>query len=397
MHAGRWRFAAAVIGMTAMLALTSCGQASSTGSKTEPAKDTTPIKVGAIVSLTGPYAGIGTPEKQVIEMEVKKLNDAGGINGRKVEVIYEDDATDEAKAVAAAAKLIEQDKVVAIIGPSGTGQSMAIRGDLGRAGIPNVSMAGGSVLVSDLDKLQFTTAWTNKIVVPYTLDFLQKQGIKNVAIIADTSGYGKDGVAVINAEAPKYGVKVVSTQTFNPGDTDMTAQLTKIKGSGAEAILLWNAGKEAAIVLKNAKDLGVKQPIYGSHGNARKELIEGAGDAAENFKFAAGKVLLPETYGTDTEQYKIAKDFIERYVAAYTDPPSTFAGHAFDAFNVLTNALKSTNGDTDPTKLRDAVEATKELPGVGGIFTFSPTDHGGLSTEDVQMYVIKNGTWQLAQ
>ena len=178
--------------------------------------------------------------------------------------------------------------------------------------------------------------------MPYTLEYLQKQGIKNVAIIADTSGYGKDGVAVINAEAPKYGIKVVSTQTFNPGDTDMTAQLTKIKGSDAEAILMWNAGKEAAIVLKNAKDLGIKQPIYGSHGNARKELVEGAGDAAESFKFAAGKVLLPETYGTDTEQYKIAKDFIERYVAAYTDPPSTFAGHAFDAFNVLTNALKST-------------------------------------------------------
>jgi branched-chain amino acid transport system substrate-binding protein len=396
MHAGRWRFAAAVIGMTAMLALTSCGQASSQSSTTG-AKDTTPIKVGTIVSLTGTYAGIGTPEKQVIEMEVKKINDAGGINGRKIEMVYEDDATDEAKAVAAAAKLIEQDKVVAILGPSGSGQSMAIRGDVDRAGIPNISMAGASVLVDNLDKLQFTTAWTNKIVVPYTLDFLQKQGIKNVAIIADTSGYGKDGVAVINSEAAKYGIKVVSTQTFNPGDTDMTAQLTKIKGTDAQAILLWNAGKEAAIVLKNAKDLGIKTPIYGSHGNARKELIEGAGDASEGFKFAAGKVLLPETYGTDTEQYKIAKDFIERYVAAYTDPPSTFAGHAFDAFNVLTNALKSTNGDTDPVKLRDAVEATKDLPGVGGMFTYSPTDHGGLSTKDVQMYVIKNGTWQLAQ
>jgi branched-chain amino acid transport system substrate-binding protein len=114
MHAGRWRFAAAVIGMTAMLALTSCGQASSTSSTTGASKDTTPIKLGAIVSLTGTYAGIGTPEKQVLEMEVKKLNDAGGINGRKIEMVYEDDATDEAKAVAAASKLIEQDKVLRV-------------------------------------------------------------------------------------------------------------------------------------------------------------------------------------------------------------------------------------------------------------------------------------------
>ncbi len=392
----RWRFAAAVIGMTAMLALTSCGQASSKDSGTG-ATDTTPIKVGAIVSLTGPYAGIGTPEKQVIEMEVKKLNDAGGINGRKVEVIYEDDATDEAKAVAAAAKLIEQDKVVAILGPSGTGQSMAIRGDLGRAGLPNVSMAGGSVLVDKPDKLQVTTAWTNRIVVPYTLEWLQKKGVKKVAVISSADGYGKDGLAVIQSEAPKYGITVVGSETFNPGDTDMTAQLTKIKGSGAETILLWNAGKDAATVLKNAKDLGITTPIYGSHGNARKETITGAGDAAEGFEFAAGKVLMPETYGTDTEQYKIAKDFIERYVAAYTDPPSTFAGHAFDAFNVLTNALKSTNGDTDPAKLQAAIDATKDLPGVGGVFNYSPTDRGGLSTKDLQMYVVKNGTWQLAQ
>ena len=392
----RWRFAAAVIGMTAMLALTSCGQASSQDSTTG-AKDTTPIKVGAIVSLTGPYAGIGTPEKQVIEMEVKKINDAGGINGRKIEVIFEDDGTDEAKAVAAAAKLIEQDKVVAILGHQEAASRWPFAAISTAPASRNVSMAGASVLVDKLDKLAFTTAWTNKIVVPYTLEYLQKQGVKNVAIIADTSGYGKDGVAVINSEAGKYGVKVVSTQTFNPGDTDMTAQLTKIKGSNPDAILLWNAGKEAAIVLKNAQDLGIKTQIYGSHGNARKELVTGAGDAAEGFKFAAGKVLLPETYGTDSEQYTIAKDFIERYVAAYTDPPSTFAGHAFDAFNVLTDSLKRTNGDTDSAKLRDAIEATKGLPGVGGVFNYSATDHGGLSTSDVQMYVVKNGTWQLAQ
>jgi branched-chain amino acid transport system substrate-binding protein len=396
MHAGRWRFAAAVIGMTAMLALTSCGQASSTSSTTG-AKDTTPIKVGAIVSLTGPYAGIGTPEKQVIEMEVKKLNDAGGINGRKIEVIFEDDGTDQAKAVAAAAKLIEQDKVVAILGPSGTGQTMAIRGDIDRANLPNISMAGGSVIITQLDKLQFTTAWTNKIVVPYTLDYLKKQGITKIGLISDTGGFGKDGKAVIEAEAPKYGITITSNQTFNVGDTDMTAQLTKIKASNPQAVVLWNAGSESATVLKNAASLGIKAPIFGSHGNARQELITGAGGAAEAFKFAAGKVLMPETYGTSSEQYKIAKDFIERYVAAYTEPPSTFAGHAYDAFNVLTNALKSTNGDTDPVKLRDAVEATKDLPGIGGIFTYSPTDHGGLSTKDVQMYVIKNGTWQLAQ
>ncbi len=394
MSASRWRLAAAAIGMAAVLVVAGCGQ---TSSSTKSTTDTTPIKVGVIVSLTGSYAGIGGPEKQVIEMEVKKLNDAGGINGRKIEAIYVDDGTDDAKAVAAAAKLIEQDKVVAILGPSGTGASMAIRGDIDRAGMPNVSMAGGSVIVSTLDKLQFTTAWTNKIVVPFTLDYLKKQGITKIGLISDTGGFGKDGKAVIEAEAPKYGITIVSNQTFNLGDTDMTAQLTKIKGSDAQAVVMWNAGSESATVLKNAASLGIKLPIFGSHGNARKELISGAGSAAEGFKFAAGKVLMPETYGTGTEQYKIAKTFIEDYVKAYTQPPSTFAGHAYDALNVFNNAMKTTNGDTNSAKLRDAIEATKVLPGVGGIFNYSATDHGGLSTSDLQMYEVKNGTWALAQ
>ena len=356
-----------------------------------------PIKIGAIVSLTGTYAGLGEPEKNVLELEVARINKAGGVNGRQIEVVVEDDATDEAKAVAVASKLIEQEKVVAIIGATGTGQTMAVRGDVQRAAIPQVSMAGGTVITSPVDKLVFATPWSNTIVVPFTLDYLEGQGITKIGLISDSGGFGKDGEAVIKVDAPKAGIEVVADQTFNLGDTDMTTQLTKIKNSDAQAIVMWTAGKEAAIIAKNAKDLGIALPIYGSHGIARREFIEGAGDAAEGVKFAAGKILIPDAYGKGSEAFTVATKFVDRYQAAYGEAPSTFAGHAYDALYLIVQAAQRIDGDVTPAALRDEIENTAAFVGIGGTFNMSAEDHNGLTENDLTMYEISNGDWKLVQ
>jgi branched-chain amino acid transport system substrate-binding protein len=377
------------------VALTGCS-ASNQSSSQSSGSSSEPIKIGAIVSLTGSYASLGAPEKNAIEAEVKRINDAGGINGRQVQVIFEDDGTDNTKAVAAASKLISQDKVVAIIGATGTAQSMAIRNEIDRAGIPQISMAGGNAITGTFDPLVFQTAWSNALVVPYELDYLKKQGITKIGLISDSGGFGKDGKSVILAEAPKYGIQVVSDQSFNVGDTDMTAQLTNIKNSGAQALVIWTAGTEAATILKNAKQLGLTMPVYGSHGNARIEFITGAGDAANGVRFAAGHVLVPSTYGTGTPEFTAATQFIDSYKSAYGQAPSTFAGHAYDAINLIANAAKTVSGTLTPQALRDAIETTGGYPGIGGIFVFSPTDHSGLTAKDLTMYEIKGGTWTVA-
>ena len=350
-----------------------------------------PIKIGAILSLTGTYAGLGEPEKNLIEMEVKKINDAGGINGRPIEVIIEDDATDEAQAVAAASRLIEQENVVAIIGATGTGQTMAMRGDIQRAGIPQVSMAGGTVITNPVDSLVFATPWSNTIVVPFTLEYLKSQGITKIGLITDSGGFGKDGQAVFAAEAPKAGIEIVADETLNPGDTDMTAQLTKIKNSDAEAIVMWTAGKEAAIIAKNAKDLGIDLPIYGSHGIARQEFIDGAGEAAEGVKLAAGKVLDPSLYGEDSEAATVANDFISSYEQAYGEKPGMFPGYAYDALYLVVEAAKRVEGDLTPEALRDEIEATSGWVGIDGTYNMTAEDHNGLTADDLQMYEISGG------
>jgi len=381
----------AALAVSLAIFLAGCGDDNGGGGSSEP------IKIGAIVSLTGPYATLGEPEKNVLEAEVKKINDAGGIDDRQIELIIEDDATDDAKAVAAASKLIEQDKVVAIIGSTGTAATMAIRGDIDRAKIPQVSMAGGTVITNPVDPLVFATPWSNTIVAPFTLAYMKEQGITKIALISDSGGFGKDGQAVVTAAAADAGMEIVADETFNPGDTDFSAQLTKMNKSGADAILMWTAGPEAASIVKAAKDLGIDMPLYGSHGNARKEFIEGAGGAAEGFRFAAGKVLLPETYGEGTEGFTVANDFITSYTEAFGSAPSTFAGHAYDALYLIAEAAKRIDGDVTAEALRNELEKTQGWVGIGGTFNMSPEDHNGLSASDLTMYEIKDGAWIQAQ
>lgn len=390
------RYVALALVLVGVLALTLAAGCSS--GKTTDGTSTTkePIKIGAVVSLTGTYAGLGEPEKNTIDMEVTRINDAGGIKGRELKVIIQDDGTDTAKAQSVTAKLIDQDKVLAIMGATGSGQTMAMRGEVDRAAIPQVSMAGATVITAQFDPLVFQTPWSNKIVIPFTLAYMQKQGITRIGLISDTGGFGKDGAAVVTAEAPKYGMQIVAAETFNPGDTDMSAQLTRIKGSGADVILMVNAGAEASTVAKNRKSLGIAIPLYGTHGNARREFIDGAAGAAEGVRFAAGKILIPETYGKDTEEYKVATDFVSRYQAAFGAAPSTFAGHAYDAIHIIAEAAERVTGELTSKALSDEIENTKGFVGIGGTFNFSATDHNGLSESDIVMYEIKNDTWQLA-
>ncbi len=310
------------------------------GSKKSTSSGPQPIKVGAIVSLTGAYAALGQPEKNTLNMEVKKINDAGGINGHPIDLIVKDDGTDDAKAVAAANELITQDKVVAILGPTGSSATMAIRGNIDRAGIPEISMAAATPITYPVDKLVFATAWPNSIVVPFDFAYMKKQGITRIGVISDTGGFGADGLVVIKAAAPRMGMTVVDSETFNQGDTDMTAQLTKIKNTNAQAVLVWTAGPEATTIAKEMQDLGMKIPLYGSHGNGNLQFIQGAGAAGNGFMFPAGKILVPAAYGKGSAAYQQATAFIAAYKAAYGTAVTTFAGHAFDAIHILADAAQ---------------------------------------------------------
>ncbi len=355
-----------------------------------------PYRIGAVLSLTGTYAGLGIPEQRAIDLEVERINAAGGINGRELLVVYEDDATDAAKAQAAAVRLIDEEDVLAIIGASGTGQTMAMRSDAERAGVPIISMAGGSVITADFSEWVFQTPWPNRIVIPFVLEEMVAAGHTTIGLISDTGGYGVDGRDIVLATAADAGATIVADETFNAGDTDMTSQLTKIRGAGPDAVLIWAAGKEAAIIARNARQLNMEQPLYGGSGIARQEFIDGAAEAAEGVRLGTGKILVPEAFGEGTEAYEVATDFIERYEAAYGTPPDIFAGHAYDAIGLIADALmRLGSDDVTSEQVRDALEQTSGWVGIDGTFTYSATDHNGLTSDEMVMYVIEDGTWRL--
>ncbi|HEY3318729.1 MAG TPA: ABC transporter substrate-binding protein [Coriobacteriia bacterium] len=394
------RRATAVIALSLAGVLAAGCSGTATAPQTPPAgggEKKAPYKLGAVVSLTGTYAGLGQPEKNVLDMEVARINAAGGINGHPLEVVALDDATDPKKAVSDTTKLLDEEKVLAVLGATGSGQTMAMRTEIDRAQVPQVSMAGATVITKKFDKWVFQTPWSNVLVLPFELKYMQSKGVKKLALLSDSTAFGKDGIEVAKANLGTYGITVAAEETFNPGDTDMTAQLTKIKAAKPDAILLVNAGKEAVIAVKGAAQLGIKVPIFGTHGNARKEFIDGAGPAAEGFTFAAGKILIPDAYGKGTEPFKVATDFVDRYTKKYGAAPSTFAGHAYDALYLTVEAMKRLPEGFASSQLRDEIEKTSGFVGIGGTFTFSPTDHNGMTEKDLVMYKVENGKWVLAQ
>ena len=383
----------AVVAFAAVLAasLVACGGAKSTTSGGS-AGDT--YKIGAILSLTGTYAALGASEKNALELEVKRINDAGGVNGKQIELIIEDDGTDEAKAVAAASKLIEQDNVIAILGATGTGQTMAIRSEIDRAGIPQISMAGGTAVTSTFDPLVFQTPWSNTLVVPFVLKRVSprrapedrpahrhrrlRQGRPSVIVVGGARRRAPD------RERPDLQPR----RHRHDGAAHQDQGVRCRRGPAVDR------GQGRRLDREDGRRPRSQAAAVRRFGPGEAEFVEGAGPAADGFIFGTGKSLVPANWGEGTEEYTVVNGFAERYKAAYGQTPDIFAGHAFDALTILDDALKRSNGDSSPEALVAAIEKTKDLIGFGGTFTFSATDHNGLGTDDLSLYKVTSGAWE---
>lgn len=354
------------------------------------------IKIGGLFSVTGPASFLGEPEKKTLEMLVADLNAKGGINGQKLEAVIYDTAGDATKAVQLATKLIKNDKVVAIIGPSTTGESMAVLALTEKNKIPLISCAAGIKITEPAKDRKFTfkTPANDHVAVEKILQHTGRQKQKNLAIITVTDGFGASGREQLKVSAAQKGFKIVADETYGPKDTDMTPQLTKIRASKADAIICWGTNPGPAIITKNIKQLGIKIPVYMSHGVASKKYIELASPAAaEGIMLPAGKLAVYEALPKSDPQQKLLKDYDAAYKKAHGVEASTFGGYAYDGFLLVVNAIK-TKGAT-PAQIRDGLEQTKKLVSVSGVFTMSATDHNGLDLSAFEMVKIHKGDWVL--
>jgi branched-chain amino acid transport system substrate-binding protein len=377
-----------------MLILVCCGTWAGVAAATDP------IKIGAFFALSGPAATIGTPTKLVAEMVVDKINQGGGINKRPLELVIGDTESDPSKALLVAKRLVESDKVVALIGPTRTDEGMAVKAFIEKAQIPTLMTVGGDPVISIAPyQWTFKTPQRTSVAVKKTYEYLKKQNLTKLALITATDGFGKDGLNWLEKLAPESGLQIVSSEAFGVSDTDMTPQLVKIKDGGAQAIICWTIGPAGARVAKNIKQLGINMPLVQCHGQPDPKYVELAGDAAEGSIMPSTKLMVADQLADNDPQKAVIADFINLYKNTYhydrQYPVNTHSGYAWDAIYLLANAMRQVG--TEPQALRAAIEQTRGYVGISGIFGLSVEDHNGLGADSLVMVRVEKGQWVLVQ
>jgi branched-chain amino acid transport system substrate-binding protein len=353
------------------------------------------VKIGAVLAVTGPASFLGDPEKKTLEMYVDQINANGGVNGQKIKLTVYDSGGNPNKSKTFATRLVEQDKVDAVIGDSTTGATLAIMPVFQEAHVPLISLAGAVQIIQPVRKWVFKTPHTDTMACEKIFQDLKKRKLTNIALISGTGGFGKSMNAQCHKVAPHYGIKIIHDETYGPRDNDMTPQLTNIKNTkGVQAVVNPGFGQGPAIVVRNYRQLGIKAPLYESHGVCSKQFIKLAGDAANGVRLPCAALLVADKLPNSDPQKKVVVGYKNMYEKKTGQQVSTFGGHAYDALMILTAAMKRAGG-TDKAKVRDQIEKTHGFIGTGGTFNMSPKDHLGLDLSAFRMLEIKNGDWTL--
>ncbi len=365
------------------------------GSLTAMAAD--PIKVGSVLSVTGPAAFLGDPELKTLQLYVEDINKKGGVLGRQLQLVHYDDGSDANKANGFAKRLLDDDKVDILIGGTTTGSTMSMVPLAEKSGTPFISLAGAVVIVEPVKKFVFKTPHTDRMAAEKVFEDMKKRGLTKVALFSETSGFGQSGKKETELVAGKYGITLVANETYGPKDTDMSPQLTKIKSApGVQAVFVFGLGQGPAIVTKNYKQLGITLPLYQSHGVASDEFLKLAGPAAEGVRLPSPAQLIGDKLPANDPQKPVVLAYDKAYKERYKQDVSTFGGYAYDGLMLAVDAIKRA-GSTDKAKVRDAIEATKGYVGSSGKVTMSATDHMGLDLSSFRMLEVKNGDWTISQ
>ncbi len=349
-----------------------------------------PIKIGAILSVTGPASFLGAPEARTLEMFVDELNKKGGVKGHKIELILKDSGGNPEKAFSFAKQLIDEDKVFAIIGPSTSGETMKIKNVAEEGKTILMSCAAAEVIVNPVAKYVFKTPQKDSDAVIMIFNQMKKMKATKIGVLSSNTGFGQAGKAQIEKLAPENGITIVANEVYDKAASDLTAEVTKLKAANVQAIVNWSIEPAQAIVIKNARQIGLKVPIFQSHGFGNIKYAQAAGPAAEGVMFPAGHLLVAEELSKKDPQKALLLKYKKDYESKFKEDASTFGGHAYDALLILTKAIEKANS-VDKDAVRVAIEQLKGVIGTGGIFNFSPTDHNGLAIDCFEMLTVKDG------
>ncbi|MGH2774549.1 MAG: ABC transporter substrate-binding protein [Actinomycetota bacterium] len=395
----RSRRVSALLGAVLIVVGAACSAPTDTASGDET------IRIGIVVSVTGTASSLGEPERNTVQLFEEEFSEIGGT---EVEWIIEDDASDPTEAVTAVKQMIDQENVHAVVCCTVSPNSLAIIETIDGDEVPNISLAASAQIVEPAAerKWVFKTPQNDALMVDVLTDHMLEQGIESVAFLGFDDAYGEGGLAAFEQIISEKPIEMTGAETFAREDTDVTAQLTQLSRDNPDAYLIWAIPPGADVAQKNLVDLGLEGVVYQSHGVANATFLELGGNAIEGTFLPAGKLLTADDLPDDDEQKDVLLAYRDGYEEEYGEgSANTFGGHAYDAMLVLEGALeRALESDADPSDveafrstLRDEIEATSELAGTGGVFSYSTDDHAGLDTEAVVMLEVSGGDWSLIE
>jgi branched-chain amino acid transport system substrate-binding protein len=377
-------------------ALVGCGKATqSTVPNDRIDPNAEPYVIGAIFSITGDASSLGIPQRDTAKMIEGMVNASGGIDGHPIEIHIEDDTGENAAAVTSFRRLSSDPKVLAIVGPSRTGTTLALAPELEKAKIPVISCASGLEIVEPVKPWLFNTAPLDKRAVERIIDYLKPKKITRAAIICDNSPYGKSGQRELKTLLPAAGITIVASEEYGPKDAAMETQLTKIKGKKPQTVICWGTPPGPGLIAKKMRQLAMIVPLICGSGVANEKFIQAAGEAANGVVLPAARLIVRDQIPQDNPQKVVLDEYAAKFQEMYKMQPDHFGGHAWDAIQLILKALPETGPDR--AKLRDKLEQTQGFVGTDGIFNYSATDHNGLSKDAFVMVTIEGGKWKLLE
>jgi branched-chain amino acid transport system substrate-binding protein len=356
------------------------------------------IKIGVIASATGPISVVGISQKNTAALLPKTMG------GEAVEYIVLDDASDPTQTVQLVKKLLSEDKIDALIGPSGSPNAVGVIQFLAEAKTPMLAPVGTTAVVLPMDDVKrwvFKTTQNDALIASAEVKHMVETKIKTVGIIASSDPFGENWAKTFAQLAEAAGIKIVDTEHFQRADTSVTGQALKLIAANPDAILVSTAGGPTVLPETTLVDDGYKGKIYQTHGAATPDFLKLGGKKVEGTILAASLMLVMDDVGDDLPSKRVAAAYIDAYKKLYGVAPATFGANVYDAGLLLAaavpKALKAGKPGTEAFRsaLRDALEETKELVGAQGVYNMSPQDHSGFDERGRVLVTVKDGTWHL--
>ena len=356
-----------------------------------------PIRIGAFLAVTGPASYLGEPELETLQLYIDKLNAAGGVLGRKLELIHYDTQGKAGEARTAVKRLILQDKVDMLIGGSTSGSSMAVIPLVERAQIPLISLAGAGAIVDPVKPWVFKTPHTDRMAVAKVFSHMRDQGMQRIALISGRGGFGRSGRRQALDQAEQYGIQIVADEMYKPRALQVDRQLNAIEAAGdIDAVFNIGFGEGPVMVTRQVRAQFGTIPLYQSHGVASARYIELSGQAAEGVRLPAAPLLISEQLPLGSRQQNVLSALQYAYQSRYQRQISAFGGHAYDALMLFVQAVRDAQ-TLNPFAIRHALERIRGYVGTGGVVNMSPEDHLGLGLDSFKMLEIRGGQWVLAE